>query len=490
MDNIYKLQNGSDIRGVAMEGVAGEAVNLNSDTAKAIAHGFVRYISRELHIINPKISVGIDSRLSGEELAQAVITGLKEAGAAKILYFGLCSTPAMFMSTKEDYTDMDAAIMLTASHLPYNRNGMKFFTKHGGTNKDDIREILELAQIDEPLPGFVGIYEEYPFINDYAEGLVRLIREATSMDYPLSGSKIIVDAGNGAGGFFAQKVLIPLGADTIGSVCLEPDGHFPNHIPNPENNAVMHGFCEAVKAAGADLGVIFDTDVDRAALVDQAGDPISRSKLIALISDIILSENPNSTIITDSVTSASLKPFIEARGGTHYRFKRGYNNVISEAIRLNGVGVNCPIAIETSGHCALRENDFLDDGAYLIVKLLIKYCELKKIGKKLSDALIDYHDPLEAKELRPKILAENFAEYAQGIIDDFAEYAASLPGWEIEQPNYEGIRVKTDYGWALMRKSLHEPELPINLEADKVGGVDELESVIMAFLAPYQLGWK
>ena len=91
---------------------------------------------------------------------------------------------------------------------------------------------------------------------------------AADYDHPLKGFKIIVDAGNGAGGFYARDVLSPLGADTAGSQFLEPDGYFPNHIPNPENEVAMQSVCKATLDAKADMGVIFDTDVDRGGAVD------------------------------------------------------------------------------------------------------------------------------------------------------------------------------------------------------------------------------
>lgn len=111
-------------------------------------------------------------------------------------------------------------------------------------------------------------------MKDYAARLRRTIQEgvqAPDYDHPLAGLHIVVDAGNGAGGFYAWDVLEPLGADISGSQFLEPDGMFPNHIPNPENETAMASICQAVKASGADLGVIFDTDVDRGAAVDSQG---------------------------------------------------------------------------------------------------------------------------------------------------------------------------------------------------------------------------
>ena len=216
----------------------------------------------------------------------------------------------------------------------------------------------------------------------YSNILIDKIREevnsSENYERPLEGKKIIVDAGNGAGGFFADKVLAKLGANIEGSQFTEPDGNFPNHIPNPENKQAMNSIKEAVIKNKADLGIIFDTDVDRAAIVSSDGKEINKNALIALISSIVLEENPNSIIVTDSVTSSGLSEFITNLGGFHHRFKRGYKNVINESKRLNEKGNESYLAIETSGHAALKENYFLDDGAYLIAKILIKMAKLKE----------------------------------------------------------------------------------------------------------------
>ena len=158
--------------------------------------------------------------------------------------------------------------------------------------------------------------------------------------------------------FFAYKVLEVLGANVSSSQFTEPDGTFPNHIPNPENKEAMDSIRNTVLANNADIGIIFDTDVDRAAIVDSNGMEINKNALIALISSIILEEHPKSVIVTDSVTSTGLGEFISNLGGVHHRFKRGYRNVINEAIRLNKEGKECYLAIETSGHAAFKRKLF------------------------------------------------------------------------------------------------------------------------------------
>nr|MBR6778307.1 phosphomannomutase/phosphoglucomutase [Clostridia bacterium] len=381
------------------------------------------------------------------------------------------------------------SIMITASHLPFNRNGLKFFSKQGGLEKADVTEILTLAANYRFSEGIIGEQSEKSHLDTYANGLVNLVRKACGENAPLSGKKIIVDAGNGAGGFFADKVLAPLGANTDGSQFLEPDGRFPNHIPNPENKDAMRSVCEAVKSANADFGIIFDTDVDRAGAVDKQGNEINRNRLIALISAILLEEKAG-TIVTDSVTSDGLAKFIKAKGGRHHRFKRGYKNVINEAIRLNEAGEYTPLAIETSGHAALKENYFLDDGAYLIVRLLIALAKASKAGKELTDLIEDLETPREAAEVRVKFSPDcDFKSLGQTLLKEFAAFVQTVSYLELAPDNYEGCRVAFDKkhgdGWVLLRMSLHDPILPINAESDSDHGVLKILKEVYYFLKKY-----
>jgi len=491
-----KLQNGSDIRGVALEGIEGEHVNLTPDIAQKIACAFATWLSSKKGIAahELKISVGNDSRISGPALREAVIKGLTEMGC-NVYNFNLASTPAMFMSTVLPGYEYDGAVMLTASHLPFNRNGLKFFTCEGGLEKKDITELLELAEAGEfKFSQQKGTVTEVDFISVYAADLVDKIRKGANdpddFMQPLKGLKIIVDAGNGAGGFFVKKVLEPLGADTTGSQFLEPDGSFPNHIPNPEDKTAMESIRKAVLDNKADFGIIFDTDVDRAGAVDKNGKEINRNRIIALMASIVLEEHPGSVIVTDSITSDELKLFIEEKlGGVHHRFKRGYKNVINEAIRLNSTGSECHLAIETSGHGALKENYFLDDGAYMIAKILIKISKLRREGKTIDLLLDELKEPLEAKEFRMNISEKDFKTYGNKIIDELKEYAEKTEGWMVVPNNYEGIRVSFDKnngdGWFLLRLSLHDPLMPLNIESRVSGGVKIIASKLLDFLSKY-----
>ncbi len=484
---LRKLINGTDIRGVAI-GTEEYKANLTAEIAALIGEGFFKWLkNRGQNKSNLKVALGMDSRLSGPKLKDSLTEALIKEGVT-VFDCGMTTTPSMFMTTiLEDYK-CDGAIMITASHLPYYYNGFKFFTSAGGCEKEDIESIIDFSiKEDSLLKSSKGQVKRFSLVDDYSRVLIDKVRKATGSEKPLERTKIIVDAGNGAGGFFADKVLEHLGADIKGSQFLKPDGSFPNHIPNPENKEAMESIRNAVLRSNADLGIIFDTDVDRAAIVSKAGEEINKNALIALISSIVINEKSGATIVTDSITSTGLTEFIADLGGIHHRFKRGYKNVINEAKRLNAEGVECPLAIETSGHAALKENYFLDDGAYLIVKILIEMSKLKNEGKDIDYLIKDLKHPEESKEIRIKIASKDFKNYGQTVIDKLKEFSYKVQGWKLEPQNYEGIKIDCtkEKGWFLLRLSLHEPLLALNIESDITGGGENILEILKDFFKNY-----
>lgn len=496
MEHFLALQNGSDIRGVAMKGRPGEAVNLTGEAANRIAAAYAAWLSERTGkpIEELKIAVGIDSRLTGPALKGEVLKAIIGLGA-KGYDCGLASTPAMFMSivfgeeAQPSFPAMDGSIMITASHLPFNRNGMKFFTAAGGLEKSEIKELLVKAAAMEKKKGSLRKAVSYPVIQRYCNHLRKVICQAleAGMDSkPLSGLHIVLDAGNGAGGFFAGGVLEPLGADVSGSLYLAPDGMFPYHEPNPENPEAMESLRQGVLSAGADLGLIFDTDVDRMSAVLDDGTEINRNALIAMMAAVLAPDYPGSTIVTDSVTSDELAEFLTKELGlVHHRFQRGYKNVINECRRLNGEGIVSPLAIETSGHGALRENYYLDDGAYLAVKLIIAGAKASREGRRLKDLIAGLGYPAEAVEYRLKISgADNAADYGDEVLEAFAGRAREA-GIKIAAPSYEGVRLVFPDGWALLRRSLHDPLLPLNVEGRRPGSVRAIVCQLRGLLSGF-----
>ncbi len=490
-ENWKHFKSGTDIRGVALDGVPGEPVDLTDDTVCRMARGFALFLSRKLQKqpSELRISAGRDSRLSGPRMRDAVVKGLTGCGAT-VYDCGLASTPAMFMSTLD--LPCEGAVQITASHHPFHRNGLKFFTPDGGLESGDIAEILELAQ-EISLTGSeasapAGRVLEQNYMSRYAARLRDLICagvQAPEYTQPLKGLHLVVDAGGGVGGFYATEVLEKLGADISGSVLLEPDGTFSGHIPNPENPDAMACISKAALDAKADFGVIFDTDVDRAACVGADGKEINRNRLVALAAAIALEDYPGGTVVTDSITSDGLKEFIEQHlFGVHCRFKRGYKNVINEALRLEAEGVSAPLAIETSGHAAFKDNYFLDDGAYLMARILIKLAKLRAEGKTPEDLIAALKEPVESKEIRFSITAPAFQEAGLRVLAELDRFARQN-GWAVAPDSREGVRISfgpdSGDGWALLRLSVHDPVMPMNVESNRKGGA----AVILSALKPF-----
>lgn len=496
-----KLQNGSDIRGVALPGE--QEVNLGRDEALRLTTAFAEWLAAKCNknVNQLKISIGHDSRLTAQRLKEAAAEAVSALGATA-LDCGLASTPAMFMSTVFAEFECDGAIMITASHLPSDRNGFKYFDRDGGLNKGDITALIRLAEtIDLPCKTqneCAGKIEEVKLMATYSKHLrdkiISEVAGAESSEKPLAGLKIVVDAGNGAGGFYVRDILAPLGADTTGSRFLEPDGSFPNHQPNPENKEAMASICAAVRENGADLGLIFDTDVDRSSAVDANGREINRNAIVAMAAALIAKEHPGTTVVTDSITSDQLTVYLEeCLGLKHLRFKRGYKNVINKSIELNETGTDSQLAVETSGHAAYKENYFLDDGAYLATKIVIKAAQLKRSGAGLDALLASLEEPLESAEYRFSINRADFAAYADEVLEalrnrvkrDGAKIGASLV-----TPNYEGVRINFETekvkGWCLLRKSLHDPKMPLNIEVTK-GRCEDILNIILDFLKPFDV---
>ncbi len=475
--DLSSLQNGSDIRGVALAVPNGAPVNLTEDIANKIAIAFVYHIAQKTGKAceSLKIGVGHDSRVTAPALKKAILAGVLAAGA-QAFDCAMASTPAMFCATIYPETNFDGSVMITASHLPMERNGLKLFSRDGGFDKPDIKAVLQAAETIAPAYSQKAV-REFDLIALYSNDLCEKIKRgvnAADYEHPLDGLHVVLDAGNGAGGFFAERVLRPLGASIDGSQFLEPDGTFPNHMPNPENKAAMASIRAATVQNNADLGIIFDTDVDRMSAVLPNGETVNRDAIIAMMAAVLAPDYPGATVVTDSVTSDRLTVFLEGTLGLkHHRFKRGYKNVINEAIRLNKAGVVCPLAIETSGHGALSENYFLDDGAYMAVKLLVAAARAKAQGKRLG-ALIEALSPaFEEKEVRIPIAGADFAQTGRAALKAFEERAAQA-GYTVVPNSYEGVRLTFPEGWALLRMSLHDPLMPLNVEGNAAGDCQTL----------------
>ncbi len=481
MNNYGILKSGTDIRGRAIAS-DGKVVILTEQAVRDLASAFALWIVRRMDKPRCKIAIARDSRLTSEGFARAIVAELKYAGL-EIFDCGVFSTPAAYMVTQFPSMFADGSIMITASHHPRDINGLKFFTAEGGVNSEQLDEIIELAVNGEKMErSSTSTVIRRDFLRLYCDSLTEMIRKGTGLFLPLKGMKIAVDAGHGVGGFFAKRVIEPLGGNIAPSQYLEPNGNFPAHAPNPEDADAMQSLKNRVISTGADLGIIFDADADRCAVVTADGTEVNRCRLIALAAAMVLPDHQGATIVTDSVTTEGLRRFIENHGGVQKRFKRGYRNVIDEAKRLCDEGVDAPLAIESSGHAAFADHYFLDDGAYLIAKILIVMSGLRKKGLTLNDLIADLEVPLEERDIRLSFTCENWRDVAEKIITRLTAMSERM--LKLSDDNYEGVRAYVSHadGYFIVRTSVHDPVMPIYIESNKAGGALKIMRLLYSFL--------
>jgi phosphomannomutase len=396
--------------------------------------------------------------------------------------------------------------MVTASHLPRDRNGFKLFSAAApsGFSKPQVQALgkfaksialtcLEQSSFHHFSSSFVEPALHVNWMPTYADTLKDAILLQTkgivqNDQQPLNGLKIVLNSGNGAGGFF-QSVLDTLGADVSGSINLTPDGLFPNGIPNPEDLTMLEQTISACEREQADLGIMLDTDADRCGfvvprIIDSISalrsgyEPLNRNRLIALLAVIFAKEKPGCAVVTDSVTSEGLSFFLSKKLGLkHIRYIKGYANVIGKAKELTESGeVNAELAIETSGHCAMRENGYLDDGTYTAVKIVSLLAQQRALDSltgqsgTLLDLIADMSELKEVCELRMETTdskLETMKDIFHICTSEIEKFCKNNETWQIDRENLEGIRLRfgTEGEFFMLRKSLHDPIISLQIEA-------------------------
>lgn len=407
----------------------------------------------------------------------------------------------------------DAGVMVSASHLPADRNGFKFFGSRqgGGFTKARVQQLCQIATQHvskwqdagflPPSSGKDAVFcsEWVDFMPYYAATLKQAIlredkiysKAPSASEKPLEGLRIVLNAGNGSGGFF-QQVLEDLGADVSKSVHLEPDPSFPAGVPNPEYAPMIDLTTRVCEVTNAHLGIMLDTDADRSGfVVPRTVSPdgqtcsdyevLNRNRLIAVLSVIFAQTSPGCAVVTDSVTSEGLAKFLtQTLGLQHIRYLKGYANVIGKAKEVTERGLaNAEMAIETSGHCAMKENGYLDDGTYTSVKVvsLLARIARESPGRSLLDLISELEELEHVREVRFKVMDGSLE--TTSLMFDFCaleiERMANInknnddatASWEVDTENLEGIRVRIgpSGGFFMLRKSLHDPIISLQVEA-------------------------
>jgi len=387
------------------------------------------------------VVVGHDIRLSSPDLMKAAIAGLTASGR-EVIDIGLCGTEEVYFQTFN--RQAAGGIMVTASHNPMDYNGMKLVREQSKPISGDsgLFDIRDFAGSDEPLPQRTGTVRQDHDKSSYIQHLLGYIDIAAMQ--PL---KIVTNAGNGGAGLIIDQLAPHLPVEFI-RIQHEPDGHFPNGIPNPllpENRAATR---DAVREHGADLGIAWDGDFDRCFFFDADGNFIEGYYLVGLLASALLEKQPGSRIIHDPRLTWNTIEMVEQAGGIPVMSKTGHA-FIKERMRAEDASYGG----EMSAHHYFREFSYCDSGMIpwlLIVELL------STSGKPLSELVADRMQAFPCSgEINFRVddakasVARVLAHYeAMAPILDFTDgVSAYFPDWRFN-----------------LRSSNTEPLLRLNVE--------------------------
>ena len=397
------------------------------------------------------VAIGRDGRLSGEVIANALISGLQDCGINTI-NIGAVPTPTLYYAALT-HTD-GSGLMVTGSHNPKEYNGIKMMA-HGKTLfGDDIKALYEACH-NKPTPAqSQGTGEDLSLLEAYIEKIIADI----DLDRSL---RVAVDCGNGIAGPSMLALLQRLGCDTFPLYC-EPDGNFPNHHPDPTKEENLKDLIALVKEEICDVGLALDGDGDRLGVVDDTGNILWADYQMMLYAHAVLQKNPGRTVIYDVKSSQNLPKMITAYGGKPMMCRTGHS-FIKEAIQTH----NAVLAGEMSGHIFFNDRWLgFDDGLYAAARMLEIIAQSVTPLSILSAAL---PPSLSTPELNifldetttPHLFMDTFIAQTT-----FAEAEVNL---------LDGLRADFNDGWGLVRASNTTPCLVLRFEADTENALQNIQ---------------
>ncbi len=393
------------------------------------------------------VAVGRDVRLSSQRYAATFIEGLRNTGA-RVIDVGQVPTPLLYYAVNTLHTNGGGCI--TASHNPPQFNGLKARKREAGLpngvplRPSDIQDLFRLAQGGTFRKAAAGAHDHHDVVDDY----VRYVATQIKLARPL---KVVVDAGNGVAGPVAIQTFTALGCEVIPLYC-EPDGTFPNHMPDPLKPENLRDLIAKVKETKADMGIALDGDGDRLGVVDDAGEILWADQYLVILARNALRTHPGGSVVFDVKCSQGLIDGITAAGGVPVMSRTGYPNIMSRRRETNAI-----LAGELSGHTFFGDPviDF-DDGTFAGANLL---AALSREPVSLSHLVADlprYHATPEER-----FYCADDAKFA--VIDALKEAFAHDASVH-EVISLDGARVVLDGGWGLVRASNTEPAITTRFE--------------------------
>ncbi|HYQ39195.1 MAG TPA: phosphomannomutase/phosphoglucomutase, partial [Pseudomonas sp.] len=434
-------------RAYDIRGVVGDS--LTSETAYWIGRTIG---SESLACGEPEVVVGRDGRLSGPELAGALIRGLRDSGC-NVTDVGMVPTPVLYFAT--NVLGASSGVMVTGSHNPPDYNGFKIVIAGQTLANERIQALHQRLETNDLSSG-AGSLTEVDVLGQYHQRIAGDI----VLGRPL---KVVVDCGNGVAAINAPQLIADLGCEVIPLFC-EVDGTFPNHHPDPGKPENLEDLIAAVKAHGADLGLAFDGDGDRVGVVTNEGEMIFPDRLLMLFARDVLSRNPGADVIFDVKCTRGLASLISGYGGRPLMWKTGHSLIKAKMKETGAL-----LAGEMSGHIFFKERWYgFDDGIYSAVRLL----EILSLEKRsAAEVFADFPVALSTPEINIKVTDERKFALIEALQRDAQWGEASLF-------TLDGVRVDYPHGWGLVRASNTTPVLVLRFEADSA---DELERIQQVF---------
>ena len=400
-------------------------------------------IGRALATLAPgKILLGGDVRLSTPELKDALMQGLMDSGA-EVWDMGMIPTPVLYFALK--HSDAQAGATVTASHNPPEYNGIKYMIGNAPVIRETIDRLHEVVQNGE-FAQKTGSVRPWNAISEYKDFLANRFQAKKPLH-------VLVDAGCGAMSKVAPEVFRRAGYRVTELYC-EPDGAFPMRSPNPAEYSCLGPTCDAVRAAGADFGVAFDGDGDRAVFIDEKGEPVQNEKSLVLFIRALLKDKPT-PVVYDQKSSSIIRRATEAMGGTPLPEKSGHSFIKKRFLENNAA-----VAGEVSGHFFFGELGY-DDGLFAALLMADLIAES---ATTLSSMVKDLICP----PITPDIRIPCAYDMQQSWLS-LAEVMAVCRGAQIS--HLDGVRADFPNGWFLMRKSVTAEQITLRAEADTREGL-------------------
>jgi len=418
-----------DIRGVVDK-------DLNEEFVEALGRAIGTYMRR--HDAR-NLVVGYDVRLSSEPYSHALIRGLRSTGC-NVTSVGCVPTPVLYFSIV--YYEKDGGVMITGSHNPIEYNGFKICMGLESVYGEQIQVLRKIMEEEDFIEDAKGELKR----EDPTEAYIKAIRERIK----LGGKrlKIVIDAGNGTAGPIATRLFEELGLEVLPLYC-EPDGRFPNHLPDPTVEKYTVDLRKKVCEVGADCGIGYDGDADRIGAVDEKGEIVWGDKLLGIFAKDVLRKG-RAKIIFDVKCSQALVEYIESNGGIPLMWKTGHS-MIKAKMRQEGA----PLAGEMSGHMFFADNYYGYDDAIFASARLVQI--LSNADMSLSQLASQMPTYPSTPEIRVKCDDEKKFQ----LVEDVKNYFAS----KYEVIDVDGVRVLFPDGWGLLRASNTQPVIVLRFEA-------------------------